>query len=74
MKKALLMMILVWLGPSAFGAENSGELYKGLLPPLPPNQEVHIQESLYHLAIKAALTAMMPMFMSMWCQEKWICR
>ena len=42
MNKILTMMLLALLFPSAASAQ--GALYQGLLPTLPPNQEVVIQE------------------------------
>jgi quercetin dioxygenase-like cupin family protein len=44
MNKILTMMLLALLFPSAISAQGSGALYQGLLPTLPPNREVVIQE------------------------------
>ena len=44
MNKILKIMLLTLLFPSATSAQGTGALYQGLLPTLPPNQEVVIQE------------------------------
>jgi quercetin dioxygenase-like cupin family protein len=44
MKKLVSISLLALLAPTVFGAEAPGHLFDALLPDLPPNQEVSIEE------------------------------
>ena len=44
MKNLIAISLLIVCALPVYSAQNSGDLYAGLLPALPPNQEVVIQE------------------------------